>query len=156
MCLELPEDTLGDVRCRGGSGTVSKCEYRGQEVAVKVLQSGRHSSQEMSKVSHHWSTQILMSSANPPHYLQRFWKEVITWKAIQHPNVLPLLGVAMAGEQFAMVSEWMANGNVKEYVGAHQDANRYKLVSSSSKFMGSSAAVYNYNIFDSWRMPRRA
>ena len=27
-----------------------------------------------------------------------------------------------------MVSEWMANGNINQYVKAHQDANRFKLV----------------------------
>ena len=36
--------------------------------------------------------------------------------------------VATANE-FAMVSEWMPNGNIKEYIGTHQDANRFELVS---------------------------
>ena len=54
----------------------------------------------------------------------------MTWKAVQHPNILPLLGVVMAGDQFAMVSEWMPNGSVKEYTRTHPNENWYELVSS--------------------------
>ena len=60
---------------------------------------------------------------------QTFCKEVITWKSLCHPNVLPLLGVTMGKRLFAMVSEWMVNGNINEFIGAHRDANRFKLVS---------------------------
>jgi len=27
-----------------------------------------------------------------------------------------------------MISEWMANGNINEFVDAHRDANRFELV----------------------------
>ena len=60
--------------------------------------------------------------------MQMFCKEVMTWKALRHQNVLPLLGVMMSGNQFAMVSEWMANGNINEFVKTHRGANRFKLV----------------------------
>ena len=50
------------------------------------------------------------------------------WKALRHPNVLPLIGVAMAEAQFAMVSEWMVNGNINEFVKANPDADRLGLV----------------------------
>ena len=52
----------------------------------------------------------------------------MTWKGLHHQNVLPLLGVTMSGDQFAMVSEWMANGNINEFVETDRDANRFKLV----------------------------
>ena len=51
----------------------------------------------------------------------------MTWKALDHPNVLPLLGV-MIGGRFAMVSGWMANGNINQFVATHRDANRFELV----------------------------
>ena len=35
----------------------------------------------------------------------------------------------MGSSQFAMVSEWMANGNINEFIKAHRDANRFELVS---------------------------
>lgn len=34
----------------------------------------------------------------------------------------------MADRHFVMVSEWMENGNVNEFVKANQDANRFELV----------------------------
>ena len=60
--------------------------------------------------------------------LQRFCKEVVTWKSLRHPNVLPLIGVTMTGIHFAMVSERMANGNVNEFVKTRPDADRLELV----------------------------
>ncbi|KAF9780774.1 kinase-like domain-containing protein [Thelephora terrestris] len=112
MRLELSGNTMDNIQCRGGFGMVSKCEYRGREVAVKVLRPRGLGSREISK---------------------RFWREVITWKAIQHPNILPLLGVAIAGDQIAMVSEWMAGGNIKEFIETHPNANRYKLLADATK-----------------------
>jgi len=59
---------------------------------------------------------------------QTFCKEVVTWKSLHHPNVLSLLGVTMGKKVFAMVSEWMVNGNINGFVEAHRDANRFELV----------------------------
>jgi len=53
------------------------------------------------------------------------------WNTLHHPNVLPLLGVMMTDNHFAMVSEWMANGNITEFVEAHPDADRLELVGCS-------------------------
>jgi len=50
------------------------------------------------------------------------------WKTLRHPNVLSLLGATMENGQFAMVSEWMVNGNINEFIEAHRDANRFELV----------------------------
>ena len=55
------------------------------------------------------------------------------WRSLQHPNVLPLVGVTITETQFAMVSEWMVNGNINDFVKAHPDANRLGLVSFLSK-----------------------
>jgi len=60
--------------------------------------------------------------------VQRFCKEVVTWKTLQHPNVLPLIGVTTSETQFVMVSDWMVNGNINDFVRARPDANRLELV----------------------------
>ena len=62
-----------------------------------------------------------------------FYKEIVTWGALCHPNVLPLLGIVTDGGQLAMVSEWMTNGTISEFVGEHQDADRFKLVGPRPK-----------------------
>lgn len=52
------------------------------------------------------------------------------WKTLQHPNVLPLIGVTMSERQFAMISDFMGHGNINDYVRAHPDANRVRIVGS--------------------------
>jgi len=57
----------------------------------------------------------------------------MVWGTLHHPNVLPLLGVTMSENRFVMVSEWMENGNVNEFVKVHANVNRLRLVCSSSE-----------------------
>ena len=40
----------------------------------------------------------------------------------------------MAENQLAMVSDWMVNGNINDFVKAHPDTNRVKLVRLRSTF----------------------
>ena len=40
----------------------------------------------------------------------------MTWNALRHPNVLPLLGVTMTENLFVVVLEWMVKGNINEFV----------------------------------------
>ena len=49
------------------------------------------------------------------------------WKMLRHPNVLSLIGVTMAENRFVMVSEWMNNGNIIQYL-EKVDADRVQLV----------------------------
>ena len=60
--------------------------------------------------------------------VQRLCKEVVIWKTLRHPNVLPLLGITLGDHRFATVSEWMANGNIIQFVKEYRDANRFELV----------------------------
>ena len=50
------------------------------------------------------------------------------WKTLHHPNILPLLGATMFDNRFVMVSEWMAQGNIKEFVKANPNVDRLGLV----------------------------
>ena len=50
------------------------------------------------------------------------------WRFLRHTNVLPLLGVSMSGDRFAMISEWMPNGNINQFIKAHPKVNRFRLV----------------------------
>ena len=67
---------------------------------------------------------------------QGLCREVLIWKRLSHPNVLPLLGVSMSKnpQYFHIVSEWMPNGNVKEYIRSNPKANRLRLVSPAVRF----------------------
>ena len=50
------------------------------------------------------------------------------WKRISHPNIVPFLGVSDAPAPLSMVSEWMPNGNVRDYVRKNPETSRLHLV----------------------------
>ena len=60
--------------------------------------------------------------------MQRYCKEVIIYKRVEHPNVLPIEGVAPALFEYCMVSRWMENGNILNYVANYPGADRLELV----------------------------
>ena len=62
------------------------------------------------------------------------------WDMLRHPNVLPLIGVTMSEIRFVMVSEWMENGNVIQYL-KNVDADRVQLVFLSF-FLGPSLCLH--------------
>ena len=51
------------------------------------------------------------------------------WKNLSHPNILDLIGVpdTLGDGKFSMVSEWMGNGNIVEYVCSN-GGNHLRLV----------------------------
>ena len=60
--------------------------------------------------------------------LQRFCREGVAWRHLRHPNILPLLGVTVSEPRFALVSEWMENGNINEFIRRDWWVNRVELV----------------------------
>ncbi|KAF9790923.1 kinase-like domain-containing protein [Thelephora terrestris] len=108
--LKIPicYDRTSDALYSGGYADVWRGEYHGQDVAVKVIRT--YSNSDLRKI------------------IGRFCKEVVTWRTLHHPNVLPLIGVTMSETKFAMVSGWMANGNINEFVMANPGANRLTLL----------------------------
>lgn len=92
----------------GRYADVWKGSCRDRDVAVKVIRT--YSNDDFHKV------------------VRRFCKEVVIWKTLQHPNVLPLVGVTMDEARFAMVAEWMENGNINEFVKANPYTNRFELL----------------------------
>ncbi|KAF9645410.1 hypothetical protein BDM02DRAFT_578009, partial [Thelephora ganbajun] len=46
---------------------------------------------------------------------RRFCREVIAWKALRHPNILPLLGVTMTRDQFVRESKYR-HGSIKTFM----------------------------------------
>ena len=114
-------------RYQGGFAEVWKTEHEGRDVAVKVLKV--YVTSDLVKVTRVGSPvfrRAYVGQLTPT--IQRFCKEVVTWKSLRHQNVLSLLGVTMAENQLTMVSEWMDNGNINEFIKAHSDANRFELV----------------------------
>ena len=115
-----------EISAAGGFGDVRSGTYNGSLVAVKAARvAARDNLQKIRKVrisgiSHR------MASTVP---LQRFYKEVILWETLSHPNILKLVGIQedITKRQFVTVSEWMRHGNIMEYIKANH-ANRLDLV----------------------------
>lgn len=50
------------------------------------------------------------------------------WKSLDNKNVLPLLGATMNNKRFTMISEWMNNSNINEFIQEHESVDRFELV----------------------------
>lgn len=53
------------------------------------------------------------------------------WSHLNHPNLLPFYGIYQVDERLGcvcLVSPWMQNGNINEYLKAHTEAPRLPLV----------------------------
>ena len=61
-------------------------------------------------------------------FAQKYCKEVIVCKRMEHPNILSIEGVAPGLFEFCMVSQWMLNGDMLAYVAQHPGVNRLELV----------------------------
>ncbi|KAK7062540.1 Rho guanine nucleotide exchange factor [Paramarasmius palmivorus] len=68
-----------------------------------------------------------------------FLREAIVWRQFKHPNVLPFLGLYYIDEhreRLSLVSPWMKNGNLTQFLARQpQYVNRPMLVSSTIQFM---------------------
>lgn len=58
-------------------------------------------------------------------------REVIGWKWLQHENILPFVGVT---PEFAIVSELMEHGSVKDFIANYPRHNRFHLVSNARSY----------------------
>ncbi|KAF9645430.1 kinase-like protein [Thelephora ganbajun] len=57
-----------------------------------------------------------------------FCKEAVMWKYLQHANILPLRGVTM--DPLQLVSNWMPDGNLSNYIRDNPNADRLGLLSN--------------------------
>ncbi|KAJ7596370.1 kinase-like domain-containing protein [Mycena floridula] len=61
---------------------------------------------------------------------KQFCGEALAWRQLEHPNILPFLGVNfdLFSPTFCLVSPWMSQGNLKEYLERHPICNRSKAI----------------------------
>ncbi|KAF9642512.1 kinase-like protein [Thelephora ganbajun] len=106
--IPLRYDLLRPPSYTGGFAEVWKGEYNGREVAIKTLR--------------------VYPRDDVEHFRRRFCRVAVTWRSLRHPNVSPLLGVTMTGNQFITVSDWMENGSIHEFLKKNTNANRLELL----------------------------
>ena len=56
-------------------------------------------------------------------------EEVVGWKWLNHENILPFVGVTPTPPLFSIISERMENGSITDFIKAHPNHNRLRLVS---------------------------
>ena len=121
------------VLASGGFADVRRGKYMGYLVAVKTLRVAE--TDDFTKIRKVRIRNILSAprEAVPTTLPQQFCKEAILWGTVSHPNVLKLVGVQgdMARGQFVAVSEWMAHGNIIDFI-RNNPANRLELVCDST------------------------
>ncbi|KAF8598370.1 WD40 repeat-like protein [Ceratobasidium sp. AG-I] len=61
--------------------------------------------------------------------LKRAMRELYIWSKAKHENVHELMGIIMFQDRLGMVSPWMENGNLQEYIQKTPSVDRYKLCS---------------------------
>ncbi|CAE6413358.1 unnamed protein product [Rhizoctonia solani] len=54
-------------------------------------------------------------------------KELYHWSKLDHPNILPLMGLALYRGYISMVSEWMSDGNLTSYIRTNPTVDRMGL-----------------------------
>lgn len=73
------------------------------------------------------------------HIIQKFCKEVVIWKNLSHPNILPFVGATLVTEQkrekYEIVSEFMVNGDIRTFIQRFKGVNRLELVGFHSRFI---------------------
>ncbi|KAH7338677.1 WD40-repeat-containing domain protein [Rhizoctonia solani] len=77
--------------------------------------------------------------------VKRATREIYYWPKMKHENVhQQLTGLIMfKGQSLGMVSEWMENGNIHEYLRKHPNADRYQL---SIQVVSGLAYIHTFNM----------
>ncbi|CAE6469551.1 unnamed protein product [Rhizoctonia solani] len=60
-------------------------------------------------------------------HLKHAARELYTWNRCKHPNIMPLLGLAVFRDRIGMVAPWMNNGNLPKYLKRVPGVNRYNM-----------------------------
>ena len=50
------------------------------------------------------------------------------WRQLQHPNIVPFIGATISSGWCSLVSDWMINGTICDFVNMNPDENRINLV----------------------------
>ena len=123
--IEVSDNVLAS----GGFADIRTGTYAGHLVVVKTLRVTEQD--DLLKIRKASISHILSGILDEvlTVILQQFCKEVVLWNTLSHPNVLKLAGIQgdMEKGQFITVSEWMAHGNIMEFIGENH-VNRLELV----------------------------
>ncbi|KAF8600597.1 kinase-like protein, partial [Ceratobasidium sp. AG-I] len=71
---------------------------------------------------------LLISTTEDLRTLEGIARELDTWSRLRHVDVLEFFGVASYNGQIVLISPWMENGSVSNFISKNPEADRYDLV----------------------------
>ncbi|KAJ7126699.1 kinase-like domain-containing protein [Mycena epipterygia] len=99
-------EKLGQQVAAGAFGDVWKSRVRAQSVAVKMMRIFRDADIKA-----------------------EFGREALIWRQLSHPNLLPFYGLYYVENRLCLVSPWMENGHILEFIkNSPSDVNRLSLI----------------------------
>ncbi|KAJ7040995.1 kinase-like domain-containing protein [Mycena alexandri] len=87
---------IGQQVAGGGFGDIWKGLVSGQTVSVKIMR--------------------VFQEEDVAAVLKQFGREALIWRQLCHPNLLPFFGLYYIENRLCLVSPWMENGNVMQYL----------------------------------------
>ncbi|KAF7354927.1 Protein kinase domain-containing protein [Mycena sanguinolenta] len=102
-------EKMGQQVAGGGFGGIWKGSIGGQTVAVKSM---RQSKDDDVNVS-----------------IKKLGREALIWRQLSHPNLLPFFGMYVLEYRLCLISPWMDNGNLKDFLNNESSGtNRVSLM----------------------------
>ncbi|KAJ7359501.1 kinase-like domain-containing protein [Mycena albidolilacea] len=100
---------VGQQVAAGGFGDIWEGLVGGQSVSVKIMR--------------------LFRDVDMKEAMQEFGHEAIIWRQLSHPNLLPFFGLYYLENRLCLVSPWMSNGHIIEFLkNAPPDTDRVSLM----------------------------
>ncbi|KAF9259364.1 kinase-like protein [Marasmius fiardii PR-910] len=98
----------------GGSSDIYKGTMGSRSVCLKVLR-----------------THVQDDEEKRDKDLRDFYKEALLWTHLNHPNLLPFLGVndVLFPQRLCLVSPWMANGQITKFLELNPNHDRLRAIS---------------------------
>ncbi|KAJ7875245.1 kinase-like domain-containing protein, partial [Mycena leptocephala] len=109
-CFPVPDlKKVGEQVAAGNFSDLWKGSVAGRDVSVKVMR--------------------LFQTSDIVTLLKEFSREALIWRQLSHPNLLPFFGLYYLGTRLCLVSPWMENGNILEYLkNKSVDISRLSLI----------------------------
>ncbi|KAG8989969.1 hypothetical protein FRB90_001998, partial [Tulasnella sp. 427] len=64
--------------------------------------------------------------------VQKFEQEALVWRLLRHPHILEFIGIYKAEGHMYLVSPFMENGTLGQYISAHPNADRPRFLSETA------------------------
>lgn len=101
-----------NAKAGGSFGDVHRGYHKQRKVAVKVLRKKEDTVEAQ--------------------FLKTCSKEAFVWCRLEHPNILPFLGIGNIDRRLYFVSPWMDQGDLVRFVGEHPQADKQLLLQDTA------------------------